>query len=121
MRGIAEMENESFTTPQSSTKKTFFQASTMFARVAFFLSIALILLSLVYILLGVAFLLQFGKYPHYIIGAFFLIDSLIGIIFGSFSFRKAQRNVFGILGFIFSLVLFTTHIYQLVIVITAKY
>ncbi len=91
-------------------RKKRFANSAKYIKASFILGIVVLLLSVVYIF-EASYLYpivkrlpdHLKKLPTYVNGAFLLVPAVVGTILGGLSFRK-ERNIYGILGFIFNLV-----------------
>ncbi len=102
-----------------------FRESHIFVRISFIIGIIVLILTAVQIFAGATLLYYFGyrlsdgsKLPLYLICSVILVFALIGTIFGGFTLR-GEKNVYGILGFIFNVVILLSQIFLLVVIITA--
>ena len=83
----------------------------MFVRASFIIGIITLLLVVVYIVTA-GFLLHYGPIPLYLITSLILALAVAGAILGGISFREG-KNVYGILGFIFNLIVIGSQIVAL--------
>lgn len=95
---------EKLTTEQEKTKRKLekFQKSPAFVRASFIIGIITLVVSVIYVVTA-GFLLHCGPIPLYLMSSLTLALAVAGTILGGISFRE-EKNVYGILGFIFNLI-----------------
>ena len=106
-------------TDENNQKSNKFQKSPMFAQVSFIISIISILFA---ILLSVIQVItqKPGIITLTILSSIILTLAVIGTIFGGLSFRDG-KNVFGILGFTFNLIMIAYNIFAIYAVSTFSF